>query len=1082
MGLNFRFTQKFALVCSVSIALLLAACGGSGGGGGQTTQPPAAPTGFQATAGNGQVMLSWTPSTGATSYSVQRSTTSGGPYTQIATPSGTSYTDSNVTNGTTYYYVVAAVNSAGSSANSAQVSATPAVTVPAAPTGLTATPGAGQVALSWTASTGATSYSVQRSTTSGGPYTQIATPTGTSYTDSSVTNGTTYYYVVAAVNSAGTSPNSSQVSATPATLPAAPTGLQAAAGNAQVSLSWTASTGATSYSVQRSTTNGGPYTQIATPSGTSYTDSSVTNGTTYYYVVAAVNSAGTSANSSQVSATPTASTAVTATLNVLANRHTISPYVYGGAFPASTAAITDTGTTVVRWGGNASSTYNWELGTDNADNDYYFEDFSFGALGNPADSNSTQFIKDVQTAGSNPLMTMVMMNWVAQSPETSSTQGGTDNYHWSFSKSQDYSSQCSFDQYNTDAGDGLETNCSTQLAATTAAINRTYFPLLDDSSESCPSWATAGCASAVYRNTWAAALATAFGSTSTCPIPYFASLTSCHFYDMDNEIDIWGSTHFDIHPNPSGYDELSATYLTEANNLKGWDPQAVRLGPVSCCWWFYWNGANSNDKGAHAGVDFLPWWLNEVYWNDQISGARSLDIFDIHAYPDGPNMSGWTTAQEQAAAVSIYRDYWDPTLVSPSGTIDQTYTTNIQPNKTIAFRIPRMRAIANMIYPGTPLSFTEWSAAFAGEKDFSTALGDADAYGILGRERVSLSTRWEAPLAANPNYQALKLFTNYDGSHHGFGTTSVEATHNANPNLFSVYAALNSAGTQITILVLNKDPANSAQVSFTTTGFSPSGTQTAYTLSQSSPTAITSATGNWSSTQTFAPYTATLLVVPGSLATPPAADWDLNPDTIMVPASGTLTLNPIVTSGTGTVTLSSPVFDAFEGATACTGGSINIGTPKITTTPNGAITVTAPATPGFCHFTVTGTDTSGVGTTQGGWIVVGNPPATFTQTGNNQSGAPGAPLTLSVTLNPGSSGGTASGASVFFSTNAGSLTNVQVGSEQVFTGSKVIAVTNASGLASVTLTLPQAAGPVTVMAEGQYALGHPVATFIETVN
>ncbi len=47
-----------------------------------------------------------------------------------------------------------------------------------------------------------------------------------------------------------------------------------------------------------------------------------------------------------------------------------------------------------------------------------------------------------------------------------------------------------------------------------------------------------------------------------------------------------------------------------------------------------------------------------------------------------------------------------------------------------------MRAIVNMIYPGTPMSFTEWSAAFAGESDFSTALGDADAYGIFGRERM----------------------------------------------------------------------------------------------------------------------------------------------------------------------------------------------------------------------------------------------------------------------------------------------------------------------------------------------------------
>ena len=87
--------------------------------------------------------------------------------------------------------------------------------------------------------------------------------------------------------------------------PSAPTGLSATAGNAQVSLSWTASTGATSYNVKRSTTNGGPYTTVSSPAGTSYTNTGLTNGTTYYYIVTAVNANGESGNSNQASATPT---------------------------------------------------------------------------------------------------------------------------------------------------------------------------------------------------------------------------------------------------------------------------------------------------------------------------------------------------------------------------------------------------------------------------------------------------------------------------------------------------------------------------------------------------------------------------------------------------------------------------------------------------------------------------------------------------------------------------------------------------------------------------------------------------------
>src|SRR5208282_3364868 len=197
------------------------ACNGvsnsSGEGGGSQGAAPSAPAGLTATAGDTQVGLSWNASTGAASYNVKRSTSHGGPYAQIGTPSAANYIDTGLTDGTTYYYVVSAVNSSGQSANSNEVSATPvsAATVPSAPTGLTATAGDQQVILNWNASSGATGYHVKRGTTSGGPYTQVAAPGGTSDTDTGLSDGTTYYYVVSAVNSAGESATSSQVSATP---------------------------------------------------------------------------------------------------------------------------------------------------------------------------------------------------------------------------------------------------------------------------------------------------------------------------------------------------------------------------------------------------------------------------------------------------------------------------------------------------------------------------------------------------------------------------------------------------------------------------------------------------------------------------------------------------------------------------------------------------------------------------------------------------------------------------------------------------------------------------------------------------
>jgi hypothetical protein len=178
-----------------------------------------APTGLTATAGNGQVPLSWNASTGAVTYNVYRGTSSGGEgSTPIATGiTATSYTDTTVTNGTTYYYKVAAVNTGGTSGYSNEASAMPHVVPPAAPASPSAEAGFGNIELSWSASQGATSYNVYRSTTSGGEgTTAYATGiTGTTYTDNNVTAGTPYYYTIEAVDSAGNSPASAEVTATP---------------------------------------------------------------------------------------------------------------------------------------------------------------------------------------------------------------------------------------------------------------------------------------------------------------------------------------------------------------------------------------------------------------------------------------------------------------------------------------------------------------------------------------------------------------------------------------------------------------------------------------------------------------------------------------------------------------------------------------------------------------------------------------------------------------------------------------------------------------------------------------------------
>jgi hypothetical protein len=178
----------------------------------------------------------------------------------------------------------------------------------------------------------------------------------------------------------------------------------------------------------------------------------------------------------------------------------------------------------------------------------------------------------------------------------------------------------------------------------------------------------------------------------------------------------------------------------------------------------------------------------------------------------------------------------------------------------------------------------------------------------------------------------------------------------------------------------------------------------------------------------------------------------------MIAAGKKVILQPKITSGSATVTLGTPQSDS--------GIIVAVTQPTLTATQRGSITVTAGTTPGFYHYSVPSTDGTGVAQQQGGWILVGNPSATLAKAGDNQKGATGSTLNLSVTVNPGQSGGSAAGGTIFFTTSAGSL-------------SSRIVTTDSSGKAAIVLTLPATAGTVHVTAEGQYALGHPVVTFTE---
>jgi fibronectin type 3 domain-containing protein len=255
-----------------------------------------APTDVQASDGTytTKVLISWTASSGVTSYKVYRATSATGTKTLLGNPTVPTFNDTTATPGVTYYYWVNGCQGTNCTAftgyNTGWRSIVPVPTNVQASDGTSTT----QVVVSWTASSGATSYKVYRATSATGTKTLLGSPTITSFNDTTATPGVTYTYWVVAYK--GTSFSGFSVYNTGWRKLSPPTHVQASNGTytTKVLVSWTASSGATSYNVYRANSATGAKTLRGSPTVPTFNDTTATHGVTYYYWVVACKGANCS--------------------------------------------------------------------------------------------------------------------------------------------------------------------------------------------------------------------------------------------------------------------------------------------------------------------------------------------------------------------------------------------------------------------------------------------------------------------------------------------------------------------------------------------------------------------------------------------------------------------------------------------------------------------------------------------------------------------------------------------------------------------------------------------------------------------
>ena len=441
-------------------------------------------------------------------------------------------------------------------------------------------------------------------------------------------------------------------------------------------------------------------------------------------------------------------------VDAAANRHPINPEIYGSAF-APGGKLPGAGATLYRWGGNATTRYNWQANASNRASDWYFESISDEGAG--PSFGPDNFIALSQYQGSGAMITLPTIGWVAK------LGAGRDKLA-SYSVKK-YGPQQATDPFMPDAGNGV------RLDGSRITNN-------DPTDANMP-------VDTAFQRGWIQHL-------SERGVPYIA---------LDNEPSLWHETHRDVHPDAATMDEVAAKDIEAARLVKSVDPSMQVAGPEEWGWPAYFfsgfdqqwgaahNWSGTPDRDAHGGVDYLPWLLDQFRVASEASGKRLLDVFTVHYYPQGGELSDDVSPAMQLRRNRSTRSLWDPSYHDESW-IDGTVRL-----------IPRMREWVNTHYPGTRIGITEYN--WGAESYINGATTQADLFGIFGREGLDLATRWIAPPSGSLVQTVFWMYRNYDGKGHGFGDLSVAASV-PNPDELSAFAAIRTSDNKLTVMIVNK--------------------------------------------------------------------------------------------------------------------------------------------------------------------------------------------------------------------------------------------------------------------------------------
>ncbi|GCE14898.1 glycoside hydrolase family 44 protein [Tengunoibacter tsumagoiensis] len=542
-------------------------------------------------------------------------------------------------------------------------------------------------------------------------------------------------------------------------------------------------------------------------------------------------------------------------VDAAANQHAIDSGIYGMAqYQLDTALQSELKLPMARWGGDGTTTYNW---LQDAYTTASYADFISGnGETNPTPSGQVDTLVSAQQQwGGQTVVTVPFIGYVTKS----------SLYNCSYLKSQ-YPPQWGYFPYihpnGDDCGNGKYADPPHDIIPDTN-LNNNYIP-----------------SSSTLMKDWIDHLTNKYGPAATSKI----------IYQMDNEPENWLITQFDIHPDPTGFDEIVNKTIDYAAMVKAADSTSRVMGPSNGYPYGYiYMGSNSksgDNYASHNSTPWLPYYLQSMKTYEQQHGTRLLDYLDVHFYGDSSSEDSATedTPAANAARLDSTRALWDPTYTGDSAL--NKYIPGEQPQDKLGV-IGELHRWINEYYPGTKLSISEYD--FGNHDHLNGALTQADVLGIFGREGLDSADLFYDPKSTDPVAYTYRMYLNYDGNGGRFGDTSVQATSGDQSQL-SVYAAKRSSDNALTLMLVNKT-ANDLTSPLALNNFSTSASSAqVYTYSGANLSTIVHQadapiSGN-SLTTTYPANSITLLVIPNGSTVQPTP-------TPTPGTGGTVTLTPI---------------------------------------------------------------------------------------------------------------------------------------------------------------------------------------------